>query len=47
LSTGLYRIDLLNGQATLLRQYQGTLSGLTVSAVPEPGATPAAQATVR
>ncbi|MDT7835587.1 DUF4394 domain-containing protein [Aquabacterium sp. OR-4] len=37
LATGLYSIDLGTGQATLLRSYQGTLSGLTVSAVPEPG----------
>lgn len=37
LATGLYRIDLASGQAMLLGQYQGTLSGLTVSAVPEPG----------
>lgn len=37
LATGLYRIDLASGQASLLRQYQGTLGGLTVSAVPEPG----------
>jgi Domain of unknown function (DUF4394) len=38
LASGLYGIDLASGQATLLGAYAGTLSGLTVSAVPEPGA---------
>lgn len=37
LATGLYGINLMTGAATLLGQYNGTLSGLTVSAVPEPG----------
>ena len=37
LTTGIYGIDLSTGQATLLGTYAGTLSGLTVSAVPEPG----------
>jgi len=37
LTTGLYGINLMTGQATLMGQYNGTLSGLTVSAVPEPG----------
>lgn len=36
LDTGIYGIDLMTGQATLLGNYNGTLSGLTVSAVPEP-----------
>jgi len=36
LTTGLYGISLANGQASLLGTYNGTLSGLTVSAVPEP-----------
>lgn len=36
LATGLYRIDLGTGSATLLGTYNGTLSGLTVSPVPEP-----------
>ncbi len=36
LATGLYRIDLSTGAASQLGQYNGTLSGLTVSAVPEP-----------
>ena len=36
LVTGLYNIHLGTGAATLLGQYNGTLSGLTVSAVPEP-----------
>lgn len=36
LATGLYRIDLGTGAATLLGSYNGTLSGLTVSPVPEP-----------
>lgn len=37
LTTGIYSIDLTNGAATLMGTYNGTLSGLTVSAVPEPG----------
>jgi hypothetical protein len=37
LVTGLYGINLATGAATLLGSYNGTLSGLTVSAVPEPG----------
>lgn len=37
LATGLYSIDLGTGAATLIGTYNGTLSGLTVSAVPEPG----------
>ena len=36
LGTGLYGIDLATGSATLLGTYNGTLTGLTVSAVPEP-----------
>ena len=36
LSTGLYDINLNTGAASLLGTYNGTLSGLTVSAVPEP-----------
>jgi hypothetical protein len=36
LATGLYGIDLATGGATLLGSYNGTLSGLSVSAVPEP-----------
>lgn len=36
LTTGLYSIDLSTGAASLLGTYNGTLSGLTVSAVPEP-----------
>lgn len=38
LGTGLYGINLGNGSAMLLGTYSGTLSGLTVSAVPEPQA---------
>lgn len=38
LGTGLYGINLSNGSAMLLGTYSGTLSGLTVSAVPEPQA---------
>ena len=38
LATGIYRINLDTGSATLLGTYNGTLSGLTVSAVPEPQA---------
>ncbi len=37
LATGLYTINLANGAATLVGSFNGTLSGLTVSAVPEPG----------
>lgn len=37
LATGLYRIDLGTGAAALVGEFNGTLSGLTVSAVPEPG----------
>jgi len=37
LATGIYGINLATGAATLLGTYNGTLSGLTVSAVPEPG----------
>ena len=36
LATGLYGINLNTGAASLLGTYNGTLSGLTVSAVPEP-----------
>ncbi|GCL62199.1 DUF4394 domain-containing protein [Pseudaquabacterium pictum] len=36
LGTGLYGINLATGGATLLGNYNGTLTGLTVSAVPEP-----------
>ena len=36
LATGLYSINLGTGAATLVGTYNGTLSGLTVSAVPEP-----------
>lgn len=38
LGTGLYGINLASGGATLLGTYNGTLTGLTVSAVPEPQA---------
>lgn len=37
LTTGIYGINLGTGQATILGSFNGTLSGLTVSAVPEPG----------
>ncbi len=37
LVSGLYRIDLNSGAAALIGEFNGTLSGLTVSAVPEPG----------
>jgi Domain of unknown function (DUF4394)/PEP-CTERM motif len=37
LVTGIYRINLASGAATLLGQYNGTLSGLTLAPVPEPG----------
>ncbi len=36
LATGIYRVDLATGNAMLLGTYNGTRSGLTVSAVPEP-----------
>jgi hypothetical protein len=36
LATGIYSINLGTGAATLLGTYNGTLSGLTVSPVPEP-----------
>ncbi len=36
LATGIYGIDLTTGAATLLGRFDGTLAGLTVSAVPEP-----------
>jgi MYXO-CTERM domain-containing protein len=37
LGTGLYSVNLGTGAATFLSRYTGTLNGLTVSAVPEPG----------
>ncbi len=37
LVTGIYTINLGTGAATLLGQYNGTLSGLTIAPVPEPG----------
>jgi hypothetical protein len=37
LTTGIYSINLGTGAATLIGNYNGTLSGLSVSAVPEPG----------
>lgn len=37
LTTGIYSINLGTGAATLMGTYNGTLSGLSVSAVPEPG----------
>jgi hypothetical protein len=39
LDTGLYSIDLMSGAAQLVGRYNGTLAGLTVSAVPEPAST--------
>lgn len=36
LATGIYGINLVSGQASLIGTFNGTLSGLTVSAVPEP-----------
>ena len=36
LATGIFGINLATGGATLIGTYNGTLSGLTVSAVPEP-----------
>lgn len=38
LATGIYSINLGTGAASLIGTYNGTLSGLTVSAVPEPEA---------
>lgn len=37
LSTGIFAIDLMTGAATSLGGFDGTLAGLTVSAVPETG----------
>jgi hypothetical protein len=37
LATGLYGINLMTGEAMLKGKFNGTLTGLTVSAVPEPG----------
>lgn len=37
LTTGLYGINLMTGEALLMGPFDGTLTGLTVSAVPEPG----------
>jgi hypothetical protein len=37
LGTGLYGINLMTGAATLVGEFNGTLTGLAVSAVPEPG----------
>ncbi len=37
LTSGIYSINLMTGAATLNGTFNGTLSGLTVSAVPEPG----------
>jgi Domain of unknown function (DUF4394)/PEP-CTERM motif len=37
LASGIYGINLSTGAATLVGNFNGTLSGLTVSAVPEPG----------
>lgn len=37
LGTGIYAVNLDTGSATLLGNFNGTLAGLTVSAVPEPG----------
>lgn len=37
LTTGIYGISLSTGAASLVGTFNGTLSGLTVSAVPEPG----------
>ncbi len=37
LATGIYALNLSTGAATLQGTYNGTLSGLTISAVPEPG----------
>lgn len=37
LVTGIYGIDLGSGAATLIGHYNGTLSGLTLAPVPEPG----------
>jgi Domain of unknown function (DUF4394)/PEP-CTERM motif len=37
LATVIYRIDLMTGAATSMGEFNGTLSSLTVSPVPEPG----------
>jgi hypothetical protein len=37
LVTGIYGIDLASGAATLIGDYNGTLSGLTLAPIPEPG----------
>lgn len=37
LVSSLYRIDLATGQATMLGEFNGTLAGLTLQPVPEPG----------
>jgi hypothetical protein len=37
LGTGLYGINLMTGAATMVGEFNGTLTGLAVSAVPEPG----------
>jgi len=37
LVTGLYGIDLGTGAASLIGEYNGTLSGLTLAPIPEPG----------
>ena len=37
LTTGIYTVNLSTGAATSMGTFNGTLSGLTVSAVPEPG----------
>jgi hypothetical protein len=37
LGTGLFGINLMTGAATMVGEFNGTLTGLTVSAVPEPG----------
>lgn len=39
LATGIFGINLATGAATMLASYDGTLTGLTVSAVPEPAST--------
>ncbi|KPF41633.1 hypothetical protein D621_21210 [beta proteobacterium AAP51] len=36
LGTGLYAINLMTGAATMVGEFNGTLTGLSVSAVPEP-----------
>ena len=35
--SSLYAINLATGQATMLGEFNGTLSGLTLAPVPEPG----------